>query len=706
MRLLFSLLTLVVLNCPTSAQILEPVRWSFEISNKNVKAGDEIELIAKGEIDHNWYVYANDFDIDCGPLLTEISFENTNNFKLSAALIAINSVDKHDEIFDCDVKIFKKHAEFKQKIKLLGGPVKIMGIIRGQVCSEIDGKCVQFESGFLFDDIQVTGSPIEKKAVEKTVPSNGTQEKKTESTGVVAPVDTAKNASEVRVSSRSNNKGPILDRSILEGEADEENESLIGYIFFAFVLGLTSLVTPCVFPMIPMTVTFFLKDNQTKKEGIRKAMIFGVSIVLIYTVVGTLFAVLLGPEGLNALATHWLPNLFISLIFIVFSLSFLGLFEINAPYQLVNKTDRASEKGGLIGIFFMSATLVLVSFSCTLPLVGNVLVMAAGGQFAKPVMGMLAYSLAYALPFTIFAFFPEWLKGLPKSGGWLNAVKVTLGLFELALAFKFLSIADLSYQWGILDRDTNIAIWIVIFSILGFYLLGKVRFPNDSPIDKIGIPRLMVAIATFSFVVYLIPGLWGAPLKALAGYLPPMYTHDFNLLEKLEKVDSPGTADLCDNPKYAEMLHLPHGLKGYFDYDQAIACAREQNKPLFIDFTGHGCTNCREMEANVWAHPEVLKRLKEDFVVVALYVDDKTELPESEWYTSTYDKKVKKTIGKQNADLQITNLQNNAQPFYVLVGEDERVLAWPKAYDKSVENFIDFLESGKKTYNRLYISKP
>jgi thiol:disulfide interchange protein DsbD len=393
--------------------------------------------------------------------------------------------------------------------------------------------------------------------------------------------------------------------------------------------------------------------------------------------------------------------LFVFFIFILFALSFLGLFEINAPYKLVNKADRAAEKGGLAGIFFMSATLVLVSFSCTLPIVGNVLVLSAGGEVTKPVLGMLAYASAFAIPFTLFAVFPEWLKGLPRSGGWLNTVKVTLGLLELALALKFLSIADQTYHWGILDRDLNIAIWIVIFTLLGFYFLGKIRMPGDSPVEKTSVPRLLLAILTFTFVIYLVPGLWGAPLKALAGYLPPMYTHDFDLISMNRDAEKTG---VCEEPKYGDFLHLPHGLEGYFDYEQALSCARKQNKPLFIDFTGHGCTNCREMEANVWADPEVLERLKNEFVVVALYVDDKTELPASEWYTSTYDDKVKKTIGRQNADLQITKLNNNAQPFYVLVGKDERVLAWPYGYDKDVEDFVQFLETGKKTYNKLYLN--
>jgi len=347
----------------------------------------------------------------------------------------------------------------------------------------------------------------------------------------------------------------------------------------------------------------------------------------------------------------------------------------------------------------MAATLVLVSFSCTIPIVGNVIVLAAGGQIIKPILAMLSYSLAFAIPFTLFAIFPEWIKSLPKSGGWLNSVKVTLGFLELALCLKFFSIADQAYHWGLLDRDVNIAIWIVIFSLLGIYFLGKLRLSHDSAVEKVTVPRLLLATFMFSFVVYLIPGMFGAPLKALAGYLPPLYTHDFDLTASKNE-DAVNT--LCEEPKYADFLHLPHGLQGYFDYKQALACARSQHKPLFIDFTGHGCTNCREMEAVVWSDLQVLTRLKNDYVVVALYVDDKTELPESEWYTSRYDNKVKKSIGKQNADLQINNLENNAQPFYVLVGEDERVLAWPYGYDKSVESFVEFLNIGKKKYGELY----
>ncbi|MFZ1808785.1 MAG: cytochrome c biogenesis protein CcdA [Cyclobacteriaceae bacterium] len=666
------------------AQILEPTKWTSKPSATSANAGDVIELIFDVKIDENWYLYSSEFPCEDGPIPTNFTFEPNAGYELVGGIIPINPVDKYDDIFECDVKVFKKTAQFRQKVKLLGKGVVIKGEFEYQVCTEVDGRCVPGDGEFLFDKIEVKGGSAVPKIEESA-----------EATNLITVTDNT-NTETVEY---DENKGPYIDESVIDGENSLNNESFLGYLIFAFVLGLTSLITPCVFPMIPMTVTFFLKDGQSKSKGIRYALIFGISIILIYTLAGTVFAFALGAEGLNALATHWAPNLFVFAIFIVFALSFLGLFEINAPHKLVNKVDQQAEKGGLIGVFFMAATLVLVSFSCTLPIVGNVVVLAAGGHVLKPILAMFSYALAFAIPFTLFAVFPEWIKGLPKSGGWLNSVKVTLGFLELALCLKFFSIADQAYHWGLLDRDTNIILWIVIFGLLGLYFLGKIRLPHDSPLDKVTVPRLFLAILTFSFVVYLVPGLWGAPLKALAGYIPPKHTLDFDLVSDSGRG---GGNESCEEPMYADFLHLPHGLQGYFDYDQALACARKLNKPLFIDFTGHGCTNCREMEAVVWSDPQVLQRLREDYVIVALYVDDKTELPESEWFTSAYDNKVKKTLGKQNANLQIANLENNAQPFYVLVGADEKVLAWPYGYDKDPQKFADFLDSGTKKYRELY----
>jgi len=692
MKKFFVLVLSVCILSAANAQILEPTHWSTSTSVSEAKVGDELDLVFSVAIDNNWYLYSTEFPCEDGPIKTTFTFSPDKSYELVGGVVPVHPKDKHDEVFDCDVKIFKKTAEFRQHVKVLAAPFSVTGSYEFQVCTEVGGKCVPGSGDFAFNKLAVQeAKKVPVKNIEPKV------ETKVELNVDTNAVDTVK---KIKPETKyGKNTGPILDKSILEGEPTIGEESFFGYLLFAFILGITSIITPCVFPMLPMTVTFFLRDNQTKKQGLRKAIVFGISIITIYTLAGTLFAVLLGTEGLNALATHWAPNLLIFVLFIVFALSFFGLFEINAPHQLVNKADQQAEKGGLVGIFFMAATLVLVSFSCTVPIVGNVLFMAAGGQILKPVLAMFSYALAFAIPFTLFAAFPEWIKSLPKSGGWLNSVKVTLGFLELALCLKFFSIADQAYHWGLLDREINIALWIVIFSMMGFYFLGKIKMPSDSAIESITVPRLLLAVVTFSFVVYLAPGMWGAPLKMLAGYLPPIHTSDFDLVALTQ---SKNENKNCAEPKYTDFLHLPHGLKGYFDYDQAIACAREQNKPLFIDFTGHGCTNCREMEAVVWSDKSVLQRLNQDFVVVALYVDDKTELPEAEWVTSKYDGKVKKSIGKKNADIQIANLENNAQPYYVLVGKDEKVLTWPYAYDRDPQKFVEFLERGKRKFKELY----
>ena len=539
---LAAILAFLFVSLVSHGQILNPAKWSFSVSNTSPKTGDEIDLVFKANIDKNWYLYSSEFPCEDGPIKTTITLKPNGGYKLVGGVKAIDAHDKHDEIFDCDVKIFKGTGEFRQRIKILSPDVKLEGEVDYQVCSDVDGKCIPGNEEFSFPGLTISGNA-----------------QKDEGTGDAAQTDTSlfKTSSPIVDNTSAEVKGPTLDKSILDGEQNNSDDSFLGYLVFAFILGLASLITPCVFPMVPMTVTFFLKDNQSKAQGIRKGIIFGLSIIVIYTLAGTLFAVLLGAEGLNALATHWAPNLFIFIIFIVFALSFFGLFEINAPYKLVNKVDAQAEKGGLLGIFFMAATLVLVSFSCTIPIVGNVVVMSAGGQILKPVLAMFSYSLAFAIPFTLFAIFPEMIKSLPASGGWLNSVKVTLGFLELALCLKFLSIADQAYHWGILDRDVNIAIWIVIFGLLGVYFLGKIRMSSDSPVEKLSVARLLLATVTFSFVVYLVPGLWGAPLKMLAGYLPPVATHDFDLVAMTR--GSKGT-EVCDEPKYAEFLHLPHGL--------------------------------------------------------------------------------------------------------------------------------------------------
>jgi thiol:disulfide interchange protein len=682
MRLFFFLLVLA--PAIGYSQILQPARITASLSKTTIKTGDEAEIIFKAAIDPGWYIYTLGFDAECGPVPIAITVDKNSGYELVGDLRAINDKLKHDEIFDCDVRIFVSSGEFRQKIKFLSNDVtSVKGSYEGQVCSESEGKCILFDGSFTIDKLSITGESLIKKKTSSSQSIIPDQ---------VKPVVDTTSQKEASVKTYSDKiTGPVLDESLIQQSPQQKSFAL--FFILAFMAGLAALLTPCVFPMIPMTVSFFTGKQQSKF----KALLYGFFIILIYTVIGAALAPLMGPETANHLSTEWIPNLIFFAVFIVFGLSFLGLFEINLPTSFVNKVDRQADKGGWIGVFFMAFTIVLVSFSCTGPIVGSILVSSAGGEFIKPIIGMLGFSLAFAIPFTLFAFFPGWLSTLPKSGGWLNSVKVVLGFLEIALAFKFLSIADQAFHWGVLDRDVNIAIWIVVGLLIGAYLMKWFALPGDTGKDaedkRISIPRLSLAMLTFTFVMYLIPGMWGAPLKALAGYLPPLYTHDFNLLTSKQS-----EGGICDEPKYADFLHLPHGLKGYFDYKQALMCAREQGKPLFIDFTGHGCTNCREMEAVVWSDPQVLQRLQNDYVVVALYVDDKTELPENEWYTSAYDNKVKKTIGKQNADLQITNLNNNAQPFYVLVGNDEKVLVAPYGYDRTVENFVKFLDEGKSRF--------
>ena len=671
---LFAYVVLSLLATPSVAQILQPATWTYQASESSIKPGDTVDLVFNVAIDPDWYLYSSDFDPELGPMVTEFTFVPDDSYALVDSIRPVGAKRKYDDLWEGEYTYFTETAEFRQAIRIKNDPVTVRGSYAYQVCTDVDGRCIPGEGEFAvtFADNGAVNAPA-------TTP--------------VPPAD-----SEI--------VPPAISNDFNQRDSTTPY-ALPTFFLIAFVAGLAALATPCVFPMIPMTVTFFSSSSAGRGEAVRKAVVYGVSIVVLYVVLGILVSVLFGPAFANWLSTHWLPNLFFFAVFVLFGLSFLGLFEITLPSSLVNSVDQQSDRGGYSGVFFMAFTLVLVSFSCTGPIVGSVLVESAGGQFTKPIVGMLGFSLAFAIPFALFAAFPQWLSSLPKSGGWLNAVKVTLGFLELALALKFLSVADQVYHWELLDREVYLALWIVIFTMLGFYLLGKIRLPHDSPVDSVSVPRLLLALVTFAFVVYLIPGLFGAPLKALAGYLPPMHTHDFNVPRLLaDQVSSqPRTValtaerdTLCEPPKYADRLHLPHGLEGYFDYDQALACAQARNKPLFIDFTGHGCVNCREMEANVWSHPEVLHRLRNDYVVVALYVDEKETLPEADWYTSTYDNKVKKSIGQQNADFQITRFRNNAQPYYVLLNHDGQLLQQPQAYDLNVSRFVDFLDAGKEYF--------
>lgn len=682
MRALFLLVLSYLFVFSSFGQVKNHVNWSFD-SKKLSET--EYQIILKAKPEKDWHFYTLNDTLN--PLL--ISFKRTNNYTLKGKIKEINKPKtEYDEIMEAERSFHEKEATFIQNIEVkTNNSFNIIVTVEYQACL-LDGMCVMEE--------QELNIPIKN---EISSPKDTTQTE-------VAVIDSSQ--SEIKNTSNINENAIVTNNETDKESSNDSSNSLWLFFFFSFLAGLAAILTPCVFPMIPMTVSFFMNNDENKKKAKYQAIVYGISIILIYTIIGTIVAITLGANFANFLSTHWLPNIFFFLIFLFFAFSFFGMFEIMLPSWLINKSDQKAEKGGFLGPFFMAFTLVLVSFSCTGPIVGAILVKSAGGQVLEPIIGMFGFSLAIALPFTIFALFPSLMSKLPKSGGWLNSVKVVLGFLELALGLKFLSIADQTYHWGILDREVYLALWIVIFALMGFYLLGKIKFAHDSDVSHIGVPRLMLSIITFSFVIYMLPGMWGAPLRALSGYLPPQNSLDFDLqkivrqtIETSANINNSNTnSELCEKPKYSEFLHLPHGLKGYFDYDQALQCAKKQNKPIFIDFTGHGCVNCRQMEANVWSDPRVLKKLRENFIITALYVDDKTELPKDEWITSKIDGKIKTSIGKKFADFQISRFNVNAQPYYVLLDTSGNLLTQPRAYDLDIDGFIQFLDEGLKNFKK------
>ncbi|ADB40951.1 protein-disulfide reductase DsbD family protein [Spirosoma linguale] len=699
MKSISTLVVWLLVSLTALAQIRkDPTSWSAKVDKQPAQVGDVISVRIQVSIDQNWHVYSNDLDPNIGPLPTTFKFPASDAYTLVGKVTPVGVQEVYEEVWGAKVRQFENKAVFVQKVKLLKPTATFSGTAEYMSCSSKDGTCLPpAEADF---SVAINASSAATAPASPTVASAPTTASVVTSpvseTAVAAttPVETETKAASLTDAQIDSSVSKALtppDANVEEG-TPATSGSLWSFMLAAFLSGLVALLTPCVFPIIPATVSFF--TNQ--QGGQWKALLYGAFIIGIYVLIGTVVSRFNGPAFANFVSTHWLPNILFFAIFFIFGLSFLGLFEIVLPNSLINKADAKSEQGGIAGIFFMAFTLVLVSFSCTGPIVGSLLVASAGGEVVKPILGMAAFSSAFAIPFTLFAAFPQWLKNLPRSGGWLNSVKVVLGFLELALALKFLSIADQVYHWGLLDREVFLSLWIVIFALIGFYFLGKLRLPHDSETKYISVQKLLLAIVTLSFVVYMIPGLWGAPLKALSGYLPPETSQDFNLTNA-QVAASPANA-LGETPKYANLFHLPHGLQGFFDYKQALAYSKKVNKPIFIDFTGHGCVNCREMEARVWSDPAVMSRLQNDFVILALYVDDKTELPEADWYTSTYDQKVKKTIGAQNADLQITKFNNNAQPHYCLVNSEGKLLVSPKNYDRDISHFVAFLDSGKAKF--------
>ena len=635
------------------AQKITPAKWSWTLEPANPKVGQTAEIIFKVKIDKGWYLYSSDFDKDLGPVVTTIKIKEGLGVSIDGPLRAINPHSKFDkEIWNGTYTYFTEEAEFRQTVKITSDSWKIDGSYDAQTCSNESGLCVPIKGPFV---------------ISSSLSASST------------PEDSKKKA--------SNSTAKLI--------APEDDQSLWQFFWVAMGAGLLALLTPCVYPLIPMTVSFFTKQQGGKKL----AFLYGFFIVLIYVFFGTILAFFAGASFANFLSTHWIPNLLFFAIFIFFGISFLGAFEIVLPSSLVNNVDAKSDKGGLLGVFFMAFTLVLVSFSCTGPLAGSILIASSQGVFLKPIIGMLGFSLAFAIPFTIFAIFPGFMQKMPKSGNWMNEVKVVLGFLEIALAFKFLSVADQVYHWHLLDREIFLAIWIAIFTALTLYLFGKISLPHDGPSGKLSVPRALFATAFLAFVIYLTPGMFGAPLKGLSGWLPPMSSQDFKGSTALNEENS-NSSRSSSAVKYSEFLKLPLGLNGFFDFEEAKAYAQQVGKPLFIDFTGHGCVNCRKMEEYVWSDPAVLSILKNDYVVVALYCDDKTELPENKWYVSKVDGQEKKSLGDQNLDFQISRFNSNAQPHYVLLDprKDGDPMVPPVAFDADINHFISFLKKGIDAY--------
>ena len=674
---------------PTQAQMVNPVEWEFSILDVNET---EFDVVAMATVDPEYHIYSTKMPA-LGPLPTIFEFEKSDDFEVVGEARDVTEGELfYDDIFEVEYVQFKGKAIYAQRLKrLTDSAFKVIGTVSGQACK--DGMCVPVSGDFELVKLGVNGETL----VETAVPLTDNNDAVTETDEKQAVLSA----------------GDDYDYFTSEG-AESTDTSLWGMILSAILWGLAALLTPCVFPMVPMTVSFFMHgEGESKKEGRFKAFMYFLFIVLLYTLpiaILILITYFVGGESVTAgifnwLATNWLPNLIFFLVFMVFAASFFGAFEITLGSNMLNKSDSKQNTKNLGGIFFMALTLVLVSFSCTGPIVGTVLIQSTQGAIWTPIICMLAFSIAFALPFALFAMFPNLLQKLPKSGGWMNSVKVVLGFVEVALGFKFLMTADQAYGWGLLDREVYLGIWIVCFTLLGFYLLGKIRFKGEKEVKELSVFRLVLIIIDFTFVIYMIPGMWGAPLKALSGYLPPQQTLDFNLDRTIKYVESQQESQTCEEPKYSDVLELPLDLSGYFDYEQALSCARAQDKPVFVDFTGHGCNNCREMENSVWSDPEVLKMLRDEYVVVALYVDDKTEMPEEDWSVSTKNGKVKKTIGSKNIDFQETRFGANAQPYYVLLDNDGDMLMIPRSYSKDKAAFLTFLKKGLDNYKngRKYI---
>ncbi|MFN8713937.1 MAG: cytochrome c biogenesis protein CcdA [Bacteroidota bacterium] len=693
-KLLLLLSLLVFPAFQATAQILNPVKWNASV----VKTGDgTAELVVKATIEKNWHLYTQ--NPGEGPLPTIFVFTKSADYQLVGGVIEGKAIKKYEEMFSGEISYYELSATFRQKIKVLNQkPFSINATVEGMACD--DGRCVPLDPYKLVfeikDVLSGAGAPGATGATgatgnQITAPEQNTGASGAQMSSGDCSCDSLRNMiSGLNIAGDNSGQkkiaytgGPCkfeLNKPMdvkLEDGGKEEDKSFWGIFIAGLIGGFVALLTPCVFPMIPMTVSFFTKRSKDRATGIRNAMIYALSIIIIYVSLGLLVTSIFGSDALNEMSSNVFFNLLFFVVFIVFAVSFFGAFEIVLPSSLVNKVDQASDRGGLIGILFMAFTLSLVSFSCTGPIIGTLLVETGrDGNFLGPAIGMFGFSLALALPFALFAMFPGWLNSLPKSGGWLNSVKVTLGFVELALALKFLSTVDLAYHWGFLTREVFLSLWIIIAFLLGLYLIGKLKFSHDSDLPFISVPRIMMAIITFSFGMYMIPGLWGAPTSFISGYLPPSYYKEWK---------DPNEGD------------CPIGLNCFHDFEEGMCYAKSVGKPVLVDFTGYACVNCRKMEDNVWPNPEVYKLINNDYVLISLYVDDKKELPANKQYTTADGIKVK-TYGKKWSLLEQDNFGQNSQPLYVLMDNNGKVLAKPQGYTPDASEYAQYLQKGIRVY--------
>ena len=675
---------LLLIAVVAQAQIQEPVKFKSEL--KTLAVG-EAEIVFTATIDKGWHVYSTDLG-DGGPISATFNVEKISGATVVGKLQPKGKeIASYDKLFEMNVRYFESTAQFVQKLKLTGGDYKIEGFLEFGACN--DENCLpptQVEFNFSGKAEAAKGAAATTPAEKVTAPAEETKPETQPATQTETPADTASTGiiggadgpTDINVAGNIDLWKPVINDLQSYGETTSQEDMSWFYIFITgFLGGLLALFTPCVWPIIPMTVSFFLKRSKDKKKGIRDAWTYGASIVVIYVTLGLAITLIFGASALNALSTNAVFNILFCLMLVVFAASFFGAFELTLPSKWSNAVDsKAEATSGLLSIFLMAFTLSLVSFSCTGPIIGFLLVrVSTTGSVVAPAIGMLGFAIALALPFTLFALFPSWLKSMPKSGGWMNVIKVTLGFLELAFALKFLSVADLAYGWRILDRETFLALWIVLFALLGFYLLGKIKFPHDDDDTKVGVGRFFMALFSLAFAVYMVPGLWGAPLKAVSAFAPPMQTQDFNL--------------------YNNEVHAK-----FDDYDLGMEYARQHGKPVMLDFTGYGCVNCRKMELAVWTDSKVSDIINNDYVLITLYVDNKTPLTSPVKVTENGRERTLRTVGDKWSYLQRVKFGANAQPFYVLIDNEGRPLNKSYSYDEDIPKYIEFLQTGLENYKK------